>query len=261
MIRRYFGIAAIALLAQGTQAAEFEAQIGWHSWNSTLAGDVNTGNEQALQVDLEEDLGFDNERSRHIYAHLEHPLPAAPNIKLQHTFLNKQQEAQLTRDISYNDLDFQASENISTDVDLTHTDITFYYLPVEYDLLTIGLGLTVRLLDGSIEIESRDREATTRHLIDEPIPAAYVMLRSDLPFNLRLMVEANGLAFDNDSLIDATAKLSYTPIFGLGIEAGWRYIEISLNDLSVENTSTGLNNSLDANVRIHGAFVGLQYRF
>lgn len=261
MIRRYIGTVFLATLAHNAMAAEFEAQIGWHSWSNTLAGDTNTGIQQSLQIDLEEDLGFDKEPSRHIYAHLEHPLPAAPNIKIQHTYLNKQQETQLSRDISYNGLNFQANENISSDFDLTHSDITLYYLPLELDLLTVGLGFTLRLLDGSVEIESRDNNIRTRHLIDEPIPAAYVMLRSDLPFDLRLMVEANGLAFEDDSLIDATAKLSYTPFFGFGIEAGWRYIEISLDDLSVENTSTGQNSDLDTSIRIKGAFLGVQYRF
>lgn len=259
---RLLAATLLASVCHSTLAADFEAQIGWHRWSSGLSGDLNTSNLQIDQIDLEQDLGFEKEGSRHFYVHLEHPLPAAPNIKLQHTVLNKQQETNLTKTISYNNINFSANEKISSDVDLTHSDLTVYWQPLQHKYLTVGAGMTVRFLDGSVEVASLDNQNSTRHLIDKPIPAAYLLLRSNLPFSdLRIMAEANALAFDGDSLLDATVKLSYTPVFGLGIELGWRYIEISLDNINVRNTTTGQNDKLNANVRIDGAFAGVLYRF
>ncbi len=241
-------ILAISLLAGTTQLAQADTILGIYAgagiWQTDISGDVQDG---TAVIDTEDDIGLDDNNNNYFYAALEHPIPLVPNIKLQHTKLSVDGDNELTRSIDFNGSQFSGSENVSAEADLTHTDATFYYEVLD-NWVSLDLGLTVRLFDGFVEIQSSNESA--REDLDVPIPMLYGKVRFDLPLTgLSVDAVANGIGYSGNKLIDATLRVAYESGLGLGVEAGYRSLQLDIDE------------DVEADIDLSGVFVGINFHF
>ena len=83
-INRYLPIFLAGALSPAL--AQADTVLGWrlglNAWQQQYEGDVQSG---PSVVDLEDDLGYDDEIGPSLYLALEHPVPVLPNILLQRT--------------------------------------------------------------------------------------------------------------------------------------------------------------------------------
>ena len=70
--------AAIMLLSTQAQADVLGFQVGTSSWTPDYSGTFANG---TTDINIEDDLGFDDESHAVIWRKLEHPIPAIPNFK------------------------------------------------------------------------------------------------------------------------------------------------------------------------------------
>lgn len=232
-------------------ASDFGLFAGWSNWWQSYSGDVNSV-DSAIDIDIESDMGFDDEQSNVFYAAIEHPLPVLPNFKLQRTEMEISGNNTLPRDIEFNNTTFAVGENIFTDVDLSHTDITAYWQPLQ-NWLTLGLGFTVRFYDSRISIRSRTNTGLrAKEELEQRLPMAYGKALLEIPnTNFSIGAEVQGLGYDGSNLIDAQLQVAYESIFGFGAALGWRSFQLDLEDID----------DIDADIDVSGVYLGITYHF
>ena len=239
-------VAVATSFSISAQADIVDVYFGGSSWQAAFSGEAQDG---TTLISIQDDLGIDDDSSNFIYFGLEHPLPVLPNIRLQRTDIGFAASNEITAQIDFEGEIFTVGETVNSNADLTHTDVTLYWEVVDL-IAELDLGITARIFDGVFELES-DTVGSVQEDFDDPIPMLYARAGVNLPFTgLSLSLAAHGISFDDDVLYDATARVNYESKFGLGVEAGYRVLELEIDDEDVF-----------ADFSIDGVYAGLSYRF
>lgn len=206
---------------------------GVGSWQSEFSGTLNTYN--SPDINVKDDLGINDSSNNMVWAALEHPIPIVPNIKLKSTALEIDGSNSLIRTINFNGSSITIGADVTTNLDLTHTDATLYYEVLD-NWISIDLGFTIRKFDGELTMLS-NLVNVLPITIDETIPLLYAMGQFELPFSgFYGGFEANAVGFGDSNVTDLTAKLGYESNFRFGAELGYRIIDVTLEDTANLNT-------------------------
>ena len=228
--------------------------IGINSWEQNYDGfirDLDATDPLLSEVDLTNDLGISDERGNVMYAALEHGVPVLPNFKVQHTELEVNASNQLTRTIEYGGQTFTANTDVNSQADLTHTDLTLYYQVLD-NWVSLDLGLTARAFDGFVSIDESLGTQMAEEEFKAVVPLIYIAARFDLPLTgLYAGGHINGLGDGDNSFIDYQLMLGYETDIGFGIEAGFRSLELTLDDID----------DIEADITVDGAYGSLFYHF
>ena len=243
--------ALLLCFAPFATASDFGLFGGWQLWQQSYSGDVNSV-ASSITIDVESDLQYDDERSNVFYAAIEHPLPVMPNFKIQRTEMETSRTGTLRREIEFDARTFAADSSVSSTLNLSHTDVTAYWQPMQ-NWLTIGVGFTMRFYDSRITIQSRTTPGLrAREEVKQKLPMAYGKASLQIPnTNFSVGAELQGLAFDGSSLIDAQLQVAYESVFGFGAVLGWRSFQLDLEDID----------DLDADISVAGVYLGATYHF
>lgn len=221
---------------------------GAYSWGADYSGDIND-TDAGETIDLEDDLGFSDESNMVFYVALEHPVPVLPNIRIQQTALDSSANGTLTRDFTFDDVDFSIGQDVATDMDFTHTDLTLYYEILD-NWVNLDLGLTVRKFDGEIKIEGGGEIAQVD--LDAALPMLYVMAQFDLPLTgLSAGLQGNAVGYSGSSLLDLNGYVQYEFAFGLGLRGGYRSFTLELDDID----------DIDSDLTLSGPYAALTFHF
>ena len=246
MKKLILGAAALAFVPT-TYADVVGFTIGGYSWQQQFGGTVRSG---SSDIELENQLGIDDDRGLVWYAALEHPIPLLPNVRLQQTEMTIDQQAQLSDTVEFDGVVYPVSTTLDTDVDFSHTDATLYYELLD-TVVSLDLGLTLRNFEGDVELSDVNSDTSSSESFDGVIPMLYAAARFDLPLaGLFLEADANGLSVGDATLIDYRVGIGYQLGFGLALDAGYRSFDIDYEDGDER-----------ADVTVDGAFVGLYYDF
>ncbi|MDX1693681.1 MAG: TIGR04219 family outer membrane beta-barrel protein [Ketobacteraceae bacterium] len=205
------------------------------------------------EIDLEDDLGLDDDTATFFYVAIEHPVPLLPNIRLARTDMEQEGSTTLEDAIEFNGKTYDAE--IESTIDLSHTDVTLYYELLD-NWVNLDLGLTVRQFDGKLEITGREANSgqteTAKEDVDFPVPMLYAKAQFDLPFTgLYAAVDGNIIGYGGNSFIDATGKIGYETSLGFGVEAGLRTITLEIDD----------EDNLEADMDFSGMYLSAFYHF
>lgn len=239
---------SLALLASPAQAdTVFGVYAGAGSWQQSYSGDVTSG---IVDVDVEDDLDLDGENNNMFYAAVETGVPGLPNLRFQHVDVSVSGDSVLTRPIDFNGSIFNVSDPIATDVDLTQTDLVVYYEVLD-NVVSLDLGAAARWVDGYVEVASTVE--TSRADFKGVLPMLYAKVRADLPLTgLWVGAQAQGIGYDGNSLIDATAQVGWESKWGVGAEAGYRMFHLELADY---------DEITNADFDVSGPYVALNFHF
>jgi outer membrane protein len=238
-------VLAAAMLPTLARADVLGWRIGANAWAQAYEGDIANG---PSKIDVEDDLGYDDDDGLSFYAAFEHPVPVLPNIMVTHTELESDATGSVTGFI-FDGIVY--SGDVASSVDLTHTDLTLYYEILD-NWVNLDLGLAGRYFDNGVQITDVATGITGSLDIDYVIPMVYAQLRFDLPLSgLSVGVEGNAISYDDDSLYDAKVNIAYRFAFGLGIEGGYRVMDFDYEDDDDEF----------ADVTIDGVYGGLYWDF
>jgi outer membrane protein len=225
----------------------FGIYAGAGTWQQDYSGEVVSS---ISNVDIEDDLGIDSDDNAVFYLALEHGVPVLPNLRAQHFSLDVDGNNVLSRTIEFNGQVFALSDAVTTVVDLTQSDAVFYYEVLD-NAVSLDLGLAVSLLDGSIEVGNGIDSASAD--FDEVVPMLYAKVRADLPLTgLWVGAKAQGMSYDDNSLIEFDAQIGWESEVGFGIEAGYRAVQIKLDTFDdVDN----------AEIDVSGPYAAINYHF
>lgn len=243
------GVLALGMTSTGVVHADtlFGVYAGAGTWQQSYSGNITSG---ISTVDIEDDLGLDDDDNVILFAALEHGVPLLPNVRAQYFTLDVDANSTLSRSIEFNGQVFAASESVSTVVDLTQADAVMYYELLD-NVVSLDVGVAISLLEGSIEVVSLTERADAD--FDEVFPMLYAAVRADLPFTgLWVGAQAQGIGYDGNSLLEFDAKIGYESSVGLGMEAGYRAVQIELDafdDIDV------------AELNVSGPYVAINFHF
>ncbi|MEQ3694563.1 MAG: TIGR04219 family outer membrane beta-barrel protein [Thalassolituus sp.] len=196
-------------------------------WSAEPTGQLDEG----VSVDDKNDgLGLKSESGTQLTVFFEHPVPVIPNFRIRQTSLDITGSGNLDKEFN----GFAYSEDVSSELDLSHTDFTAYWgapLPVPY--LDINFGLTVRAFDGSAIVEGETTGEREEVELDFALPMGFLEAQVGTPFGLYAQAEINYIAYDGNSLSDTMIGLGYDlpiPVVDVALDLGHRSISMKTND-------------------------------
>ncbi len=240
---------ALGLFSFNSASADtlFGIYAGAGTWQQEYSGEVVSG---VTEVSVEDDLAIDDDSNTVLYVALEHGVPILPNVRAQYFSLDAEGSNVLSRTIEFNGEVFSVNEAVSSNVDVTQTDAVLYYEVLD-NVVSLDLGMAVSLIEGTIEVMSTTENAEAD--FDEVVPMLYARARADLPLTgLWVGVEGQGLSYDGNSLLQLNAQVAWESDVGLGIEAGWRMVDIELDEF---------DDIASANIDVSGPYAAINYHF
>lgn len=231
----------------------FGLYVGGGSISYDLSGDFTDLEDGGNSIDFEDDLGLSGDTGTYFYVAIEHPIPILPNVKFAHSDISESGQNILSEEIEFDGVTFPAGTNLRTEIDLTHTDFTFYYEILD-NWISLDLGLTARQFDGELSADGTYLvfSDSAQEDLDFVAPLLYGMVRFDLPITgLYVQADGNWIGGGGAQLYDFWGKVGYTFNFGLGLEAGLRTLGLELDDVE----------DLDADVTLDGTYVAATFHF
>lgn len=210
-------------------------------WLPGYTGDIGSDHYDLDNLSLSED------NITTFQAALEHPIPLVPNVLLAHSKIDTDGAAHLESAVTFDNEAFEVGSEVNTDLNLSHTDATFYYEVLD-NWVNLDLGLTARRYNGEFTAVSETQSETVD--LTGYLPMAYAMARFDLPFTgWSLIAQGNGTTFRGDTHTDLTAKVrwNFVPVLDLAFEAGYRVMSLDLEELD----------DLQSDIEIKGPYIGL----
>ncbi len=218
-----------------------------YGWEAQPSGTFSTTTGNDTSVDVEDDLDFDSNRNNVFSVAVEHPVPLVPNVRVAAAGISDEQDSTLTRKITYNNQPFSASSDIASEYQLDYTEATLYYAPWEI-VAKPEFGLTARRLDVKFAIESRGSGTSESVEATQTLPMLHAGVRGDLPLTgFYAQGQVDAVSYDGNSLTDARAALGWRSDFNLGLELGYRQMDLTLDDVS----------DIDAEFDLGGPFLSL----
>jgi outer membrane protein len=221
-------ISAVLWLTIGTAQAEFIGlNINASQWASTTPGSFNKNDSDSF--DLIDDLDVDDPEHSSMTFILEHQISALPNIRYQ--------GSQLDSDLSISGAAFDSGNQGSSTFDLEHDDIVLYYQLLD-NWVDLDLGVDVKRVDGEVSYNGTSGDTVS---VDETIPLLYLSARFDLPLDgLYVGADINAnvidLGLSESSAQDSTIMMGYESGTGLGIEGGYKYFSLDLDNADAADT-------------------------
>lgn len=235
----------LGLIAGSAHADFLEIRVGAGGWNPSFSGDVVSGGDD---VDLESDLGLDDESQIRAYVQIEHAIPLVPSARLEYNEMQTEARGRVTT--TFDGVNFTG--DVDSDFDLSHTDLVFYWELLD-NVVSLDIGGRIKYVEGELVIRDRTGSGqVSRTDIEEAIPMLYTNIGFDLPVT-GLGVRANlaGISgFGDNRIIDANADVHYD-LDHFGFELGWRHMAFKLDD----------QGDIDADIRVSGPFLGVNVHF
>ncbi len=243
--RSLFLLTACLGLPLAPAKAEFIGlNIGASQWAPAVTGSFNSGNDGSIE--LVDDLDVDDPSQTSMVLILEHPIRVLPNVKYQGFDLDSSGTSTLSTNIDFNGETFTSGNEVTSNLDLSHDDIVFYY-QLAAKRFDLNLGVDLKRFDGQVSLSG---ESTTSVDVEETIPLLYLSARYDLPnsgFFVGANINANfvDLGLTDSDAQESTIMMGYETTDGLGISGGFKSFSLELDDV----------NTLDTDLEYDGLFL------
>lgn len=237
-----FCFALLLALPLGAAADEMVSlKVGYQSLTpkgqfASREGVVNT------VIDLENDFGFDEEAELIAEAAVQF---GAFRLSAGYMPLNYSGTSTLTRSIVFNGQSFNINEQAtgSLDVDLFDLGLTWYLINTD-DLpvrLQVGPELSIKVFDGDASIVSQTTGLSESVSGTAPVPTLGLRARVGLGDMLSLVGRVGYMEYNDNSFLDADGQVEFSPLPMFGIFAGYRYLDLEVDegDLFVDATFDG----------------------
>jgi outer membrane protein len=251
-MRRFpFMLASLGLFVSSADADVIGVWAGANYWNYDISGTARykTSN-SSNDIDVNDDLGYDDGSYTVLYAALEHPVPVLPNVRLVYTDIDEDANGQLSKSVVYGDTTFQANEQVSSLVELKQTDITLYYSVLD-NIFNLDLGLTAKYIDSKARITGQISGSEDADL-SAWVPMVYAGVGIDLPLSgLAVSADGSAVGYSGSKFYDFTVRATYDTPWFVGIDVGYRQIRLDLDDIDDSY----------ANIEFSGPYAGAYLHF
>lgn len=248
------GVAAFVAVSP-VAAKKLGGEIAVGGWHHDPSGWVEYPNDAPgdNKVDADDDLHLDSQTDIYARAKFEHPIPILPNIRVAYVHTETEGDGTVSKNFQFGDITVGANEPVHSEAKLDNFDGTLYYEILDMESVDLDLGLTARYLDGYVKVTDKRTGLNDQADINQVVPMVYGNVRFAIPFleGLSLGAEGNWVTYDGSTLYDVQADARYIFAVGLGLEVGYRYEKIKLDDID----------DTDADIDIQGVYGGVVWDF
>jgi outer membrane protein len=244
-------LVALSVISYATSADTLGVRAGANYWKYDISGTARYQTKNsANDIDLNQDLGYDNGSAGVYYLVLEHPVPLLPNVRLSYTDIDENADGRLSKTVVYGNTTFLANEAVSSQVELKQTDITLYYELLD-NVVSLDLGLAGKYIDSKARITG-EISGTQDASVSGWVPLVYLGAGADLPLTgLGVSADGSFAKYQDSTFYDYSIRATYTTPWMLGLDVGYRKIKLDLDDF---------DNSF-ANVEFDGPYAGAYLHF
>ena len=205
-------------------------RAGANYWNYDISGTARyQTRDSSNDIDINNDLGYDDGSAGYYYISLEHPLPFLPNVRLSYTNIDEDASGRLSRTVLFGNTTFFINEDVSSQFELKQTDVTLYYELLD-NVVSLDLGLNGKYIDSKARITG-SLSGTENTDISGWVPMAYAGAGADLPLTgLGVSADGSYVKYEGSSFYDFSVRASYTTPWHLGVDVGYRKIKLDLDD-------------------------------
>ncbi|MEM9623134.1 MAG: TIGR04219 family outer membrane beta-barrel protein [Pseudomonadota bacterium] len=240
-------LSLVCFSSTATADTVFGIYAGAGGWQQEFSGEVTS---TSVDVDVETDLGIEDDTNNVFYVAVEHGLPILPNLRGQHFEVNVDGDNVLSRTIDFNGQSFTLNDSVVSELELSQSDAVMYYEVLD-NVVSVDVGLVVSFLEGSISVASSTETAAAD--FDEVVPMLYSKVRADLPLTgFWVGAEGQGVSYDGNSLIEFNTQVGWESPLGLGLEAGWRAVHLEMDSFDEVES---------AELDITGPYASVNYHF
>ena len=212
------------LVANSAWADIVGVRISGGMFDYAVSGTLQDG---AEEIDVKSTLGFEDDTDTQAYIYIEHPVPVLPNFRLGTTSLKLAGTGNTGAGFTYNGETFGANQSITSDFDMSHTEVALYYEIIDtgFDL---DLGLNVKMFDGSVNLETTGVSVSDKY--DGAVPMLYAAVNVPLAFGFSVAGDISTLSAGDAEFTDYFVRIRYETDFFLGAELGYRSISLDYED-------------------------------
>lgn len=205
--------------------------VGAEQWNYDIAGSLRyQSTSSSDDIDVNDDLGYDDSDLTRLYLTLEHPLPMLPNVRLSSTRIDESANGNLTSSVTFGGTTYNLNEAVSSEVKIDQTDITLYYRILD-NVVSLDLGLNAKYMDIEATLSGAISGTETAEATGW-VPMLYGAVGADLPFTgLSAVAEGALIAYQDSRFHDINLRVSYQTPLRIGVSAGYRSIRLEVDDI------------------------------
>jgi hypothetical protein len=243
-IKRFLCSAAfLSLLASPAGADEiFSFKAGYLSLHPTGDVAVSTGDVPGTVLDLDDDLGIDGDHGFMAEASLQ-----LGSFRLFAAYLPTSFSGDnlLTEDIEFNGETFVAGSHVESDVEIDIYEAGLAWLVVDVDDLPVRIQLgpevAVKYVDARVEMKESTYSLKESESIGVPVPSFGARARLAFGDYLGVLGRIGYFKYQGNSFMDLDAQVEFSPVPMIGVFAGYRYMDIDVdeNDVYIDATLAG----------------------
>lgn len=198
-----------------------------------LAGDI---------LDVDDDLGIDSSDDYFLEAALQ---LGSFRLFAAYLPLSFSGDSVLSETINFNGQAFTVNSLVEGEVELDvyEAGLSWYLLNVD-DLpvrIQFGPEVALKYVDASVKLEESLTGLSEAESVSVPVPTVGARARIALADFLGVVGRVGYMEYDGSSFVDADAQVEFSPIPMFGLFAGYRYMDIDVddNDVVIDATFAG----------------------
>jgi len=219
--------ALIGFLASPALADEIISLKGGY-YNLEPSGDIGV---RGNVVDIEDDLGIDDDDGFFAEAALQ-----LGRFRLFTSYqpISFSGSTVLTMDIDFNGETFVEGSRIDSDLDIDIYESGLAWFLINLDDLPVriqfGPEVAIKYIDTKIEIQDKGLGMQESESVGVPIPSLGARARIAFADYLGVVGRVGYMSYNGNSLTDIDAQVEYSPIPLVGIYAGYRYLDMDIDE-------------------------------
>lgn len=224
------------LLAVGTASADeiLSVKAGYISLSPDGDFAVDGGGLAGTRINLKNDLNYDD--SEDFIG--EAALNLGPfRLSAGYLPIEFSGNGNLNRQIIFNGQTFNVNTNVSSDVKIDMYDFGLVWHIINIDDLPVrlqfGPELSVKYIDGEVSMRDSSGALNEKDSISAPVPTIGARARIGLADWLALVGRVGYLEYDGNTLLDADGQIEFSPLPLVGVYAGYRYIDMEVDESGV----------------------------
>ncbi len=228
LTKRAMIVAALAgCLASPTLADEIVSLKGGY-YKLEPSGDVGVGGDA---LDIEGDLGIDDDHG--FFAEAAFQLGGV-RLFASYMPMNFSGSSVLSRDIDFSGETFVAGQRIDSDIDIDIYEAGLAWFLINMDDLPLriqfGPEVAIKYIDTRVELQEKGLVTQESESVGVPIPSLGARARIAFADYLGLVGRVGYLEYKGNSLTDVDAQVEYSPIPMVALFAGYRYLDMDIDE-------------------------------
>lgn len=193
----------------------------------------------STKIDFDDDLNFDD--SQEVFAEAAVQLGRF-RVSGGYLPLEFSGNGTISSDITFGGQTFTSGTNVTSNVELDVFDIglAFHILDFDDGPLRVQVGPELAVKIAEIDMSIRDTSSGTRESVSGTIPMPTIGARGRVAFSdyLGVVGRVGYLEVRENSFLDIDIQVEFSPVPLLGIFAGYRYIDVDVDESDVILQST-----------------------